>query len=53
MKAIDYWNDYMDHVYACTDKNEFGTCTIIKDCEEAKKLNMDFLRAEKRELITR
>ena len=51
MKAIDYWGEYMDHVYACTDKN--GGCTIIKDCQEAKKLNMDFLRAEKRELITR
>ena len=58
MKAIDYWNEYVDHVYACKDKASLqpghtAHCTILRDCDEAKRLKGEFLKAEKRELITR
>ena len=58
MKAIDYWNEYVDHVYACKDKASLqpghtAHCTILRDCPEAKRLRDDYLKAEKRELICR
>jgi len=58
MQAITYWHEYIDHVYACTDKaslqpGQTSNCTMLRDCDEAKRLKDEFLKAEKRELITR
>ena len=51
MKAIDYWHDYIDHIADCQLRN--GGCATRHDCDEAKRLRDDYLKAEKRELITR
>ena len=58
MQAITYWHEYIDHVYTCQDKaslqpGQTSNCTILRDCPEAKRLKGEFLKAEKRELITR
>jgi hypothetical protein len=46
MKAIDYWDEYIDHV---------GECDVCGDwdCVKAQELYIAFAKAEKRELICR